>query len=142
MTMRGGPIWWAAMARDAVGFAIAPTTGIIVWLRKRSSRHWPVPFGNVESASTFQDNSVWRRDVAYSYSIGNDFYAGEFQLRCSGERKATEKERRWKGQEIGVRYSPRSPKLSVVRTEDQAGLYGGEYAGHGFPAKHAYLFAY
>jgi len=47
-----------------------------------------------------------------------------------------------RGQEIGVRYSPRSPKLSVVRTEDQAGLYGGEYAGHGFPAKHAYLFAY
>ena len=52
MTMRGDPIWWAAMACDAVGFAIAATTGIIVWLRKRSSRHWPVTFGNVESAWT------------------------------------------------------------------------------------------
>ena len=129
------------MARDAVGFAIATTTGIIVWLRKRSSRHWPVTFGNVESASTFQDNSVWRTDVAYSYSIGNEFYAGEFQLRSSSERKATEKELRSKGQKIGVRYSPRSPKLSVVRTADQAGLYGGEYAGDGFPSKHAYRFA-
>ena len=130
------------MARDAVGFAIAATTGIIVWLRKRSSRHWPVIFGNVESASTFQDNSVWRTDVAYSYSIGNEFYAGEFQVRSSSERKATEKELRWKGK-TGVRYSPRSPKISVVRTEDQAGFYGGEYAGDGPPpAKHAYWFAY
>jgi hypothetical protein len=86
----------------------------------------------VESASTFQDNSVWRTDVAYSYSMGNEFYAGEFQLRSSSERKATEKELRWKGR---VRYSPRSPKISVVRTEDQAGLYGGEYAGDGFPSQ-------
>src|SRR5260370_35499447 len=74
-------------------------------------------------------------NVAYSYSIGNEFYAGEFQLRSSSERKATEKELRWKGQKIGVRYSPRSPKLSVGRTEDQAGLYGGEYAGDGFPGE-------
>ena len=121
------------MARDAVGFAIAATTGIIVWLRKRSSRHWPATFGNLESASTSQDNSVWRTDVAYAYSIGNEFYAGEFQLRSSSERKATEKELRWKGQKMEVRYSPRSPKLSVAKTEDQAGLYGGEYAGDGFP---------
>jgi Protein of unknown function (DUF3592) len=134
MTMRGDPIWWAAMARDAVGFAIAATTGIIVWLRKRSSRHWPVTFRNVKSASTFQDNSVWRTDVAYSYSIGSDFYAGELQLRSSSEQKATEKELRWQGRKIGVRYSPRSPKTSVVRTEHQAGLYGGEYAGDGFPS--------
>ena len=94
----------------------------------------PSTFGNVESASTFQDNSVWRTDVAYSYSIGNEFYAGEFQLRSSSERKATERELRWKGQKIGVRYSPRSPKISVVRTEDQAGLYGGAYACDGFPS--------
>jgi len=134
MTMRGDPIWWAAMARDTVGFAIAATTGIIVWLRKRSSRYWPTTFGNVESASSFQDNSVWRTDVAYSYSIGNEFYAGQFRLRSSSERKATEKELRWKGRKIGVRYSPRSPQISVVRTEDQAGLYGGEYAGDGFPS--------
>jgi Protein of unknown function (DUF3592) len=134
MTMRGDPIRWAAMARDAVGFAIAATTGIIVWLRKRSSRYWPTTLGNVESASSFQDNSVWRTDVAYSYSIGNEFYAGAFQLRSSSERKATEKELRWKGRKIGVRYSPWSPKISIVRTEDQAGLHGGKYAGDGFPS--------
>jgi Protein of unknown function (DUF3592) len=134
MTMRGDPIWWAAMARDAVGFAIAATTGIIVWLRKRSSRHWPVTFGNVESASSFQDTYLWRTDVAYSYSIGNEFYPGEFQLRSLSERKANEKELRWKGRKVGVRYSPQNPQISVVRTEDQAGLCGEDYAGDGFPS--------
>lgn len=104
--MRHDPIWWA-MVRDAVGFAIAAGTGIIVWLRRRSSRHWPITFGNVESASTFQDNSLWRTDVAYSYSIGNEFYPGEFQLRSLSERKANQKELRGKGRKIGVRYSPR-----------------------------------
>jgi hypothetical protein len=130
MTMRHNPILWATMARDAVGFAIAASTGVIVWLRKRSARYWPITFGNVESASTFQDNSLWRTDVAYSYIVGNEFYAGEFQLRSRSERKATEKELRWKGRKVGVRYSPRNSEISVVRIEDQAGLYGEEFTGH------------
>jgi hypothetical protein len=132
MTMRGDPFWWVAIARDAVGFAIAAGTAIIVWLRKQSSRHWPMTFGNVESASSFQDSYLWRTDVAYSYGIGDEFYSGEFQLRC--ERKANKKELRWKGRKVGVRYSPRNAQISVVRIEDQAGLYGEEYAGDGFPS--------
>jgi uncharacterized protein DUF3592 len=127
MTISHDPIWWIAMARDAVGFAIAAGTGIIVWIRKRGAQHWPTTFGNVESASTFQDNFLWRTDVAYSYSVGNDFFPGEFQLRSWSERKATEKELRWKGRKIGVRYSPRTPQISVVRMADQAGLYGEDY---------------
>jgi hypothetical protein len=63
--------------------------------------------------------------------------SSSYALRAS--EKATEKEHRWKGRKTAVRYSPRSPKISVVRTEDQAG--GGEYGGDGSPAKHAYLFA-
>ena len=125
---------WVVMARGAIGFAIAASTAFIVWLRRRGSRHWPIAFGNVESASSFQDNSVWRTDVAYSYSVGNEFYPGEFRLRSFSERKANGKELRWKGRKIGVRYSPRNPQISVVRIEDQAGLYGDEYAGPGFPS--------
>jgi hypothetical protein len=124
------PIWWASLARESVGFAIAASAGILLWLRRRRSRFWPVAFGNVESASSFEDGVVWRTDVAYSYNIGNEFYPGEFQLRSFSERKATEKELRWKGRNIGVRYSPRNPQISVVRVEDQAGLHGEEYTGH------------
>jgi hypothetical protein len=115
MTMSNHPIWWAALARDSVGFAITASTGIIVWLRKRSSRNWPITFGHVESATSFEDDYVWRTVVAYSYSVENEFYPGEFQLRSLRERKANEKELRWKGRKIGVRYSPRNPQISVVR---------------------------
>jgi len=128
MTIRHDFIFWATVARDAAGFAIAAGTGFIVWLRKRSSRHWPSALGNVESASTFQDSFVWKTDVSYSYSVENSFYPGTFQLRSWSERKANDKEQRWKGRRIGVRYSPRKPEISVVRSEDQASLYGDEYA--------------
>jgi len=124
------PIFWAGLARDAVAFAIATGTGLLVWLRKRSARHWPFTVGKVESASNFQDGPVWRTDIAYSYSIGNEFYAGEFQQRSSNEQKSTEQELRSKGQSIRVRYSPRNPQISVVRIEDQADLLGGEFTGH------------
>lgn len=128
------PFVWLAFARDAAGFAIAAVAAIIVWVRKRSSRHWPVTFGNVESTSTYQDGSMWRTDVSYSYTIEKEFYPGELRLRSWSERKATEKELRWKGRKIGVRYSPRNPQISVVRIEDQAWLYAEAYTGNGFPA--------
>jgi hypothetical protein len=122
-------LWWAAIARDAVAFAIAAGTGVVLWLRKRSSRHWPITFGKVESASSFENVSKWLTDVSYSYSVDRDFYSGQFQLRSRSERKANDNELRWKGRTITVRYSPRNPHISVVRTEDQDGLRAEEFRG-------------
>jgi hypothetical protein len=116
--------WRAAVARDAIALAIAASAGILLWLRKRSSRHWPITFGKVESASTYQDNLNWLTDVSYSYSVERDFYSGQFQVRSGSERKATDQEMHWHGRTITVRYSPRHPHISVVRTEDQDGLRG------------------
>jgi hypothetical protein len=126
MTISRDPLPWIALARDAVGFAIAAGTGIVVWLRKRSARYWPITFGKVESASSIGCLT----DVSYSYSVGTEFHSGQFQLRSRSEQKANEQEFSWKGRNIGVRYSPRDPKISVVRIEDQAGLYGEEFRGH------------
>jgi hypothetical protein len=117
-------IWWAAVARDAIALAITASAGILLWLRKRSSRHWPITFGKVESASTYQDNFKWLTDVSYSYSVERDFYSGQFQVRSRSEREANHQELRWHGRTITVRYSPRQPHISVVRTEDQDGLHG------------------
>jgi hypothetical protein len=130
MTIRSDPFPWLVLARDAAGFAIAAGAGIAVWLRKRSSRYWPITFGKMESASSFEDGFQWLTDVSYSYTVEREFHSGQFQLRSRSERKATEQELRWKGRNIGVRYSPRNPQVSVVRVEDQAGLYGEEYTGH------------
>ena len=87
-------VWWTAVARDAVAFAVAASTGIVLWLRKRISRHWPITFGKVESASSFEDNLKWLTDVSYSYSVERDFYSGQFQLRSRSERKAKDHELR------------------------------------------------
>lgn len=117
-------IWWAGIARDTIPFAVVAGVGIRLWFRKRSSRHWPITFGKVESASTYQDNFKWLTDVSYSYSVESNFYSGQFQLRCLSERKANDQELRWHGRTITVRYSPRQPHISVVRTENQDGLRG------------------
>jgi Protein of unknown function (DUF3592) len=130
MTKSHDPVLWVVLARDAAGFAIAASTAIIVWFRKRSARYWPFTFGNVESLAHFKDNLGRRTDFTYSYSVGNEFYSGVFQLRSWSERKANEKELCWKGRKIQVRYSPGNPQISVVRVEDQASLYGGEFTGH------------
>jgi hypothetical protein len=122
--MSGDPIWWVTLARDVVAFAITASAGILLWFRKRRSRHWPITFGKVESASTYQDNFKWLTDVSYSYSIERNFYSGQFQLRSRCERKANDQELRWKGRTVTVRYSPRDPHFSIVRTEDQDGLQG------------------
>jgi hypothetical protein len=114
--------WWAAVAHDAIALAITASAGILLWLCKRSSRHCPIAFGKVESASTYQDNFKWLTDVSYSYSFERDFYSGQFQLRSRSERTANDQELRWHGRTITVRYSPRQPHISVVRTEDQDGL--------------------
>jgi hypothetical protein len=116
--------WWAAVARDAIALAITASAGTLLWLRKRSSRHWPITFGKVESASTYQDNFNWLTDVSYSYSVERDFYSGQFQVRSRSEPKANDQELRWHGRTITVRYSPRQPHISVVRTEDQDSLHG------------------
>lgn len=130
MTISRNPFHWFAFARDAVAIAIAAGTGIVVWLRKRSARYWPIATGKVESASSYENVSQWLTDIAYSYSVDGEFFSGQFQLNSRSERRANQHEFRWKGRNIGVRYSPRNKTISVVRIEDQAGLHGEEFRGH------------
>ena len=125
--MAHDPMSWAGRAREAIAFAVAASTGIAVWLRKGSSRYWPITFGKVEHASSFEGGFNWLTDISYSYSVEKDFYSGQFQLHSRGEQKANEQELRWKGRNIGIRYSPRDPKISVVRVEDQAACRGKSF---------------
>lgn len=122
MAVNHDSLWWFELARDAIGFLLAAGAGIALWLRKRSAGVWPTTFGKVESVSSYQDNLIWHTDISYSYSVGPDFYSGHFQLDSRSEQRANQEEQRWKGQSIQVRYSPKDPKVSVIRSEDQVGL--------------------
>jgi hypothetical protein len=64
--------------------------------------------------------------------------SSSYALRASEKQLKKNSVERGKRSECGI---PLGVLKSVVRTEDQAGLYGGEYAGDGFPSKHAYWFA-
>jgi hypothetical protein len=124
------PFIWIALGRDAIAFAVAAGTAILLWLRKRSARYWPMTQGRVEHASSFENSGSWLTDVSYSYRVENDFYSGQFQLKSRSEEKASRDVARWKDQNIGVRYSAKKPDISVVRMEDQSGLHPGEFLGH------------
>jgi len=124
------PLFWFAMARDAIAFAIAAGTGIFVWYRTRGARYWPTTYGKVEYGMT-SDNEGWRTNLMYSYAVNSEFYSGTHSLKVRNEAAADLQVTRWKGQNVPVRYSPRNPAISVVRMEDQAPLLAA--ASHGNP---------
>ena len=97
-------LWWLGLARDLL---FASGAGVRLWLRKRSASVWPDAFGKVESVSSHQVDFVWRTDIAYSYSVGSQFFSGQFRVVSRSEKKASALERRWKEQNIRVRYSPK-----------------------------------
>ena len=121
--MRVDGIGWITITWEMIAFCVAMGGVVTVWLRKRSATVWPDVFGIVESASTYQDNFIWRTDIEYSYNVGADFYSGRFQLQSRSEKEAGLHEQRWSRQRIRIRHSPRDAKLSVVRMEDQIGLF-------------------
>lgn len=127
--MSRDPFIWLTLGRDAIAFAVAAGTAIVLWLRKRRARYWPMTPGRVEHVSSFENSGSWLTDVSYSYRVENDFYSGQFQLKTMGEAKAGRHVARWKDQNIGVRYSAKKPGISVVRMEDQSGLHPEEFRG-------------
>jgi hypothetical protein len=130
MVLSRDPARWIIVVREAAAFAVFSATSVALWLRKRSARFWPMAYGKVEYVSSGENNGTWLTDISYSYSVANEFYSGQHQIKTYCERKADAVVARWKGQNVGVRYSPKNPGVSVVRIEDQAGLHPGEFRGH------------
>jgi hypothetical protein len=120
----------AGLAREAIVLVISFATAITLWLRRRSARYWPTVYGRVEHASCWGDTVAWQTDISYSYRVAEEFYSGRIQLKSTSERKADDDVARWKDRNIVIRYSPHNPEISVVRVEDQAALYSGEFVGH------------
>jgi hypothetical protein len=66
------PLFWLAMARAGIGFAVAPGPGVLVWYRKRSARYWPMTHGKVEHGRT-SDGDGWKSNLSWSYNVGGEF---------------------------------------------------------------------
>ena len=124
MLRHHGPVFWIGLLRDASAAVLAIGSGIVVWRRKRSARHWPMTYGTVELGISTDLNNKWISDLSYSYKVGAEFYSGRIVLPAKSEGDADQQIRQWKGQVLTVRYSPKRPDISVIRAEDQQSWMG------------------
>ena len=58
-------------------------------------------------------------EVSYSYSVAGGYYSGRIERSFFREGSAQKFVDNLKGRDVVVRYSPRSPEVSVLRKSDQ-----------------------
>jgi hypothetical protein len=93
------------------------------WLRSVRGAGWPTAEGRVETVNvrTFSDQSVG--EVAYSYLVEGERYAGYFSRQFADEQDAWDFLRPLPLQSIFIRYKPGRPDISAVRMADQGPLF-------------------
>jgi hypothetical protein len=95
------------------------------WWHRLRSAHWPTAPGTIESGevSTIRSRSrYWDRGIetataqlAYSYRLGGDYFAGYHIETFNDEQKAWSYVDGLKGQPVVVSYNPKKPDVSVLR---------------------------
>lgn len=92
------------------------------WLRRRAARQWPLAQGRVEQADWRQPSTYTNRyfvaELAYSYVINGQFYAGHYRRSFSDPDAAAAFVERLSGASIQVRYKIAAPATSLLREED------------------------
>lgn len=92
------------------------------WLKRRAARRWPLAQGRVEKADWRQPSSYTNRyfvaELAYSYVINGQFYAGHYRRAFSDVAAAMAFVERLKGASIQVRYKDSAPATSLLLEGD------------------------
>ncbi len=92
------------------------------WLRRRAARQWPLAQGRIEKADWRQPSTYTNRyfiaELAYSYVINGQFYAGHYRKAFSDADAAAAFVERLRGASIQVRYKQGAPATSLLREED------------------------
>jgi hypothetical protein len=98
------------------------------WLRRRAARQWPVAEGRVERAEWRQPNTGTNRyfisDVAYSYVVGGQYYAGYYRRAFSDAASAAAFVDSIKGRPVQVRYRRGEIGTSLLLDENIAQAVG------------------
>jgi hypothetical protein len=115
-----------------ITLAILVVLGLLVsipqwpeWWHRFRSAHWPTAPGIIESGevSTVRSRSrYWDREIetataqlAYSYRLGGEYFAGYHIQTFNDEQKAWSYVDGLKGQPVMVSYDPKRPDVSVLR---------------------------
>lgn len=92
------------------------------WLRRRSARSWPVAQGYVERASWRQLNACSNRyfvaELAYSYVIEGQFYAGYYRRSFPRASAAQAFVGNVNATRLQVRYNPGQVRRSLLLDDD------------------------
>src|SRR5215470_7000415 len=81
------PLAWLRLLSEIATVAVSVGTGLMLWHRKHSARHWPMTYGRIETALALDENNYWFSDLFYSYKVGTGFYSGHFRLSARMKRK-------------------------------------------------------
>ncbi len=102
----------------AIGTAIFAAAWFGQWLIKHRAESWYEVPGRIESGevSGIRDprGSLFTARLSYSYSVNNEWFAGQVKRSFSDEQKAWDFVDRLRGKALSVRYNPRKPEKSVI----------------------------
>lgn len=102
--------------------AIAATYTILVLRRQREAVDWPTTQARVESTNVRSvaagKHHYYSAELAYSYTVAGEYYAGHFERSFDKEQEAWEFVDGFRGTAITARYRPADPQQSVVIEAD------------------------
>jgi hypothetical protein len=111
----------------AIFFAVMAERGW-QWLRRRAARQWPLAEARVERAQWRQPNTGTNRyfvaDLAYSYIVGGQYYAGYYRRSFSDAESAAAFVRSVKDCRVQVRYKCGERGTSLLLEENLAEATG------------------
>ncbi len=94
------------------------------WLRRRAARDWPLAEGRVQSVEWRQPrtgtNRYFLADLAFSYVVGGQFYAGYYRRSFSRREEAVAWTQSMRGRTVQVRYRAENPGRCIFREEEVA----------------------
>lgn len=98
------------------------------WLRRRAARNWPVADGRVERAEWRQPNTGTNRyfvaELAYSYVVGGQYYAGYYRRSFSDMDSAMRFVKSAAGRPLQVPYKRGESATSLLLEENIADAAG------------------
>ncbi len=98
------------------------------WLRRRAARSWPIAEGRIERAEWRQPNTGTNRyfvaDLAYSYVVGGQYFAGYYRRSFSAAEAAAAFVQAVRGRPVQVRYKQGEIGTSLLLEENVEELAG------------------
>ena len=113
-------------AISALGALIGAGGLILRWrlkLKQGRAESWPMVSATIDRAVVISNDNGYYADLLYSYSVNGDYFSGAHQKAFRREKRADEFTASVHHQQVWVRYRPEDPQDSLIREQDNTGLF-------------------